>query len=153
MDNGPASCARTSEFVSLALDDELSPFLRAMLERHLERCETCRTYAGTVAGLTETLRSTPPEEFRLPSMRFRMRRRTGWVVSNAVATAGVAAVGIWLGVSLSSEPGATRPSAAPISPGTVAIVNDRGDWPAGLPSVREKVQLIPGGLRTAGKGP
>jgi anti-sigma factor RsiW len=153
MDSGPASCARTSELVSLALDDELSPFLRAMLERHLQRCEACRSYARMVVGQTEALRATPPEEFRLPSMRFRVRRRTGWVVWNAVATAGVVAVGIWLGATLSSRPGATRPSGAPTSPGPVAIVNDRGDWAAGLPSVRERIQLIPGGLRTAGNGP
>lgn len=153
MDHRPASCARTSELVSLALDDELSPFLRAMLERHLESCEACRSKARTISGLTEALRATPAEEFRLETMQFRSRRRVGRVVRNAVAAAGVAAVGVWFGVSLSSGVGTGRPSPAAASPVRVAVVDNRGDWPAGLPSVREKIQLIPGGLRTAGRGP
>jgi anti-sigma factor RsiW len=153
MDHRPASCARTSELVSLALDHELSPFLQAMLERHLARCEACSMVARTMAGMTEALRATPAEEFRLETTQFRSRRRVGRVARSAVATAGVATVGIWLGVSLSSGPGTARPSGAPRLVRPVAIVDDRTDWPAGIPSVQQKIRLIPGGLQTAGKGP
>lgn len=151
----PASCDRTISLVSLALDDELSPFQRAILERHLKRCEVCATYAGTVVGATELLRAQPLEEFRLPDLPLRARRRVGLVVRNSVATAAVAAMGIWFAVSFAGAPPTPRPSESFTLPPSVtgAATNDSRDWAAGLPRVKEMIQLIPGGLRTAGKGP
>jgi len=155
MDIRPASCDRATELVSLALDGELSPFQRAILERHLKRCEACATYAQTVVGATRLLRAAPLEEFRLPDLHLRSRRRVGWVVRSAVATAGVAAVGIWLGVSFSSVPRERRPSevfsGTPSSAATAT--DDSRAWPAGLPRVHPTIQLIPGGLRSADVSP
>jgi hypothetical protein len=137
------------------LDDELSPFQRAILERHLKRCAACATYARTVVGATEFLRAQPLEEFRLPDLQLRVRRRAGLVVRSSVATAAVAAVGIWLAVSFAGAPRTPRPSASFVRPPSVAgaAMNDSRAWAAGLPRVKETIQLIPGGLRTGGIGP
>jgi anti-sigma factor RsiW len=156
MDIRPASCDRVTELVSLALDGELSSFQKAILERHLRRCEECAGYARTVVGATKLLRAAPLEEFRLPDLHVRSRRRVGWVVRSAVATAGVAAAGIWLGLSFSAEaPRTPPPSEAFVNPPSSAVAASNGsrDWPAGLPRVKETIQLIPGGLRNADQSP
>ncbi len=41
-----AACERALQWVSLGLDDELSEFERALLERHLEGCGACAALAG-----------------------------------------------------------------------------------------------------------
>jgi anti-sigma factor RsiW len=154
MEFRPASCNRAAEFVSLELDGELSPFERAMLERHIQRCELCAEYARTVVGLTELLRATPVEEFRLPIVQLRSRRRVGRVVRSVAATAAVAAVGVWLGVSSSGSPRAPGRVQTFSSDRALAVVSDhRNDWSAGLPRTRELVQLSPGGLYSGDMSP
>ena len=155
MDIRPASCDRATELVSLALDGELSSFQKAILGRHLRRCEDCAGYARSIVGATRLLRAAPLEEFRLPDLRLRSRRRVGWVVRSAVATAGVAVAGIWLGLSLSAEsPRTPRPLEFVSTPtSAVAASNGSRDWPAGIPRVKETIELIPGGLRNADMTP
>jgi anti-sigma factor RsiW len=150
----PASCDRAAEFVSLALDGELSPFERAMLEQHIQRCKLCTEYARTVVGLTELLRATPVEEIQLPLVQLHAGRRIGRVVRSVGATAAVATVGIWLGFSSSGSPRAPGQVATFTSDRPVAVAPDqRYDWPAGLPRERLVIHLVPGGLNTGGLGP
>jgi anti-sigma factor RsiW len=149
-----ASCDRAAEFVSLALDGELSPFERAMLEQHIQGCELCAEYARAVVGLTELLRATPVEEVLLPVVQLHAPRRVGRVVRSVGATAAVATVGIWLGFSSSGSPRAPGRVTTFRSDRAVAVAPDqRYDWPAGLPRERQVVQLVPGGLNTGGMGP
>jgi anti-sigma factor RsiW len=141
----PPSCERACEYVSLDLDGELSPFGRALLERHVQRCPSCAEYARVVAGATELLRATPVEEFRLPDLKLRTRR-LGRILSGVAATAAVAAVAAWLGVASTQSPRA--PSTSVSLPHGIGAIDPRRDWPAGLPSSAKLVQLAPGGLQT-----
>ena len=154
MELRPTSCDCAAEFVSLAVDGELSPFERAMLEQHIQRCELCAEYARTVVGLTELLRATPVEEVRLPVVQLHAPRRVGRVVRSVGATAAVATVGIWLGFSSSGSPRDPGRVTTFRSDRAVAVVPDqRHDWPAGLPRERMVVQLAPGGLPGGRLGP
>jgi hypothetical protein len=152
MQTRPASCERTAQFVSLDLDGELSAYGRAMLKRHVQRCEICAEYAGTVAGLTELVRAEPLEEFRLPITLSGPRRRVSPIVRNIAAIAAVATVGVWLGVAHSGVPRAHTPFQT-FNPPPVAPTDDSRDWPAGLPRAARVVQLSPGGLSTNGTTP
>lgn len=141
----PPSCDRACEYVSLDLDGELSPFGRALLERHLQRCPSCAEYAELVTAATELLRATPVEEFRLPDLELRPRR-LGRIVTGVAATATVAGVAAWLGVSWTQSPRVPSPGVS--MPHGVGAIDPRRDWPAGLPSSAKLVQLAPGGLQT-----
>jgi predicted anti-sigma-YlaC factor YlaD len=95
----PRTCERAAELVSLALDDELSRFERALLARHLRRCGACSDYAARVTAATELLRDAPLEAVPLPIAIPSFRRRYSRVVQSVAATAAVAAFGIWFAVS------------------------------------------------------
>ena len=120
MEIRPRVCERAAQFVSLELDGELSLFERAMLKRHLHRCEPCAAYARDVTGLTGLLRAAPVEQIRLPIAFSLQRRRVSRVLPRVAATAAVAAVGIWFGISSLGNlecPHTSAPSArAPASP-------------------------------------
>jgi anti-sigma factor RsiW len=53
------ACERAAEWISLQLDDELSEFECAALERHVARCESCAAARASVAAFTAVLRETP----------------------------------------------------------------------------------------------
>jgi predicted anti-sigma-YlaC factor YlaD len=151
MEIRPKSCERAAQFVSLELDGELSRFERAMLKRHLQRCEPCAAYARDVIGLTGLLRAAPAEEIRLPLVFSLHRRRVFRMLPSVAAAVAVAAVGVWFGIS---SPGNTR---VPTHIGTFssgsgvavgALSDDRYDWPAGLPRTVQMIQLGPGSLYT-----
>jgi hypothetical protein len=148
------ACERTAQFASLRLDGELSLLEREMLGRHLRRCAACTEYARTLDSFTELLRSTPLEEFRLPSLRLTSPRLVPRVMRSVAATAAVAAFGTWFALSYSTAPRSVD-HASPINlrSTTSVAVNDGSDWPAGLPHIHEVIQLVPGGLRTAGLTP
>src|SRR4051794_26816010 len=148
----PADCERAAQYVSLELDGELSTGERAMLRRHVQRCESCAEYAVTVAGLTELLRAAPLEEFRLSTTFAGRRRRLSPLVRNVAAVAAVAAVGGGVGGSSSRVPRGHAPLKT-FNPGPGAIADDSRDWAAGLPRAQRVVQLSPGGLLTAGTIP
>jgi ferric-dicitrate binding protein FerR (iron transport regulator) len=141
----PASCERAAEFVSLALDGELSPFERAMLRRHVEHCAPCAEYSRVTVRLTELLRATPVEMIRLPILDVRSPRRFGPVMRGVAATAAAAAMAVWLGVSPSGSPREIEPVTTPRSQPAPATSDSR-DWSAGLPRTTQVVQLVPGGL-------
>lgn len=105
-------CDRAREYSSRALDGELSDFERALLENHLERCESCRAYAAELGEIVGRLRMAPlepvPHQVTLPS-----RRRARTRVFQGAAAAAVAAVALTAGLvgSLHSErPANARPS-------------------------------------------
>jgi anti-sigma factor RsiW len=146
----PASCERAAQFVSLELDDELSTFERAMLERHLARCARCAEDARRTSALTELLRSVPAEGMSVPVEVSRRRRPRLVVLQSVAGVAVVAIAGTWLGLSI-SERETSRPPAQVPSPARSAKVvasSDRFDWQAGGPSRGQYVvQFVPGGLR------
>lgn len=63
---GKTACERAAQWVSLELDDELSDFERAALERHLGGCAACQSLRIELVGLTQALRATPPAPPRMP---------------------------------------------------------------------------------------
>jgi anti-sigma factor RsiW len=81
-------CEQAREAVSLQLDGELSPFERARLDAHLQRCGQCRAFYADAAGFTTALRQAPLEvlgrRVTLP------RRAAGWRAPNTVAAAAAA---------------------------------------------------------------
>jgi ferric-dicitrate binding protein FerR (iron transport regulator) len=152
MDVRATSCERSTTFVSLELDGELSLFERALLRRHLQRCGECAAYARQVTAVTEMVRAAPLEPIRVRNV-WQSRRRVSRVVQGVGATAAVAALAIWLGVG---AVGTTREH-APFNTGSspskaVATSDGRYDWPAGLPRTVQAVQQVPGGLYTVGVG-
>jgi anti-sigma factor RsiW len=153
MELRPKSCERAAEFVSLELDGELSLLERAILKRHLQRCEPCAVYARQITALTEMMRTAPAEQIRVQIDTWRLRRRVYRVLQSGAATAAVAAVAIWLGIVASGTPREHAPNPT-VSPRSTAgaVSDDRYDWPAGLPRTVPLIQLFPGGLYTASGG-
>ena len=85
-------CERTRQWVSAALDSELSQFERALVTGHVARCAACRAFADRVTEVTVAVRSSPPQKLSariyLPA-----RRRLAWRTQAGVARLGsVAAV-------------------------------------------------------------
>jgi hypothetical protein len=107
-----------------------------------------------VTGFTELLRATPLEQIRLESIGRRSRRPVPRVVHSIAATAAVVALATWFGVSYSSSPRASDHGSPIIFRNTAGTaVDNRGDWPAGVPQSRRLIQLVPGGLQTSGLTP
>jgi anti-sigma factor RsiW len=150
MELRPKFCERASEFVSLELDGELSLFERAILRRHLQRCERCAAYSHQITAMTEMVRTAPVEQIHVSIDIWRRRRRVFRVVDSVAATAAVAAVAIWLGIGASRTTHQHAPAGA-VNPASAvgALLNDRNDWPAGLPRTARLIQLSPGGLYTS----
>jgi len=153
MELRPRACERASEFVSLELDGELSLFERAILRRHLQRCERCAVSSYQITALTEMVRTAPVEQIRVSIDIWRRRRRVSRVVQSVAATAAVATVAIWFGIGASRSIREHTP-VSPVGSGSAAgaVSDDRYDWPAGLPRTVPLIQLFPGGLYTAGFG-
>ena len=70
----PSSCARTREWISFALDSELSEFERFLMEHHLERCADCSLFARDTRLITEGMRSTSLESPSAPVTVGRLRQ-------------------------------------------------------------------------------
>jgi anti-sigma factor RsiW len=144
------ACERTSQFVSLELDGELSLLERAILARHLQKCPRCTADAAMIRSLTLRLRAAPLERLPSPIIVLRPRRRVGRLARSAFATAAVAVVGMWFGIASSERAHAPVTVVTPHLNHTVAAASDgRYDWPAGLPRSPHLVQLVPGGLYTS----
>jgi hypothetical protein len=152
MDAHRPACERTTMFVSLDLDGELSRFERALLARHLRNCPQCAAQANDLVEWTEVLRADPLLPVPTRIVVTRPRRRVGRVVQSAIAGAAVVVVGIWFGLeSTASRSPKPQPLVNP-APSAAAIAASDGshDWPAGLPRTRQITQLVPGGLYTSG---
>ena len=112
-------CNREREWISLALDGELSEFEQVVMAAHLRRCADCRAFAADVRGFTTTVRAAraEPLETRVwlgdprRSLRAaRLRRRVAPVASAAAAVAAVF-VGVTFvpdGERIGAGEGATR---------------------------------------------
>ena len=143
MDVRSGICERTAELVSLELDDELSRFERAVLKRHLRRCDACADYAARVAAATETLRSAPLEAVRLQITLPRSRRRFSRVVQSVAGTAAVAAFSIWFAFSSTGNVRERQPSGFPVS---ASLASDPSDWPGSVvPKQSPVTPFLPGG--------
>ena len=154
MDVRRVACERTSRFVSLDLDGELSRFERALLVRHLARCDRCASEAELIVSVTHRLRAAPLEPLPAPIVVMGRRpRSTSRVTRSAIAMASLAAVGVWFGVTMAGHTTAPSVGVTPgSSTGTVAVdaSNGRSDWSAGLPRTPQVIRLVPGGLYTSG---
>jgi len=102
-------CERTRQWVSAALDSELSQFERALVKSHVARCAACRAFEEGAWAVTAVVRSTPPEALSHP-VYLPARRRLAWRSPTAVARLGSAAAAvvvsvISVGLLTASEPG------------------------------------------------
>jgi hypothetical protein len=61
-----SSCARTREWISFALDGELSDFERFLMEHHVERCADCSLFERDTRLIAEGMRSTSLESPSAP---------------------------------------------------------------------------------------
>lgn len=102
-------CDRAREWISAALDRELSQFESALLEHHVRRCDTCRSFDESVAALTALLRSSRAERMRgmiyLPAHR-RLASRTYAVAGRLGSVAAVVACVVSFGLFAPSDRGA-----------------------------------------------
>lgn len=84
-------CERTRQWVSAALDCELSQFESSLVRAHLSRCAACRSFEQRLAALTAAVRSAAPETMSgrvyLPASR-----RLAWRTASVARLGSVAAV-------------------------------------------------------------
>ena len=102
-------CERARQWSSLRLDGELSELEGALLEKHLETCGSCVSFAERLTATALSLRTTPPEA---PRIRFEIPKRTrgSFPASRRVAVAAIAAA-LGLGSLVGSM--LHRPAATP----------------------------------------
>lgn len=86
----PIECDRTRHFLSVALDERLTPFERSLVETHVRRCEPCRLYGVRIALVTETLRAAALERLPHP-VRLPARTSVAWRSAARAASVGAAA--------------------------------------------------------------
>jgi anti-sigma factor RsiW len=107
-------CERASQWISLELDGELSDLERAGLDRHVERCESCRALRVEMSGLTALLRGAPLAESGREVTVVTARRRRARAASRigfVTAVGGIAAVVAALVTSSPSDLLGGQPSA------------------------------------------
>jgi predicted anti-sigma-YlaC factor YlaD len=112
-------CERARQTVSAQLDGELSEFEQALLNGHLERCPSCRSFAAELRGLTAALRAAPVEEPEAPLVSLPSRRRlplralpVGVAAAAATVAIGLAAVA---GSLQTQRPGSLSVNRSPIN--------------------------------------
>jgi predicted anti-sigma-YlaC factor YlaD len=149
MEVRPQACERAAELVSLELDGELSLLERALLRRHLQRCEPCAAYARNVTAVTGMLRVAPLEQVRVQLGVWKHPRRLSQLVQSVAATAAVVTIAIGIAIGASGSKQRPGPAVTAGSASAGKGTNDRFDWSAGLPHSVQFVQLSPGGLYTA----
>ena len=108
----PNTCERTTQWISLDLDGELSQLEQVALARHLSGCARCREVSNEVGAFTRMLREAPLLElereiaYAAPRLaRVRIVRRAGF----SLAFAGLATAVVLGGFAL---PGPSRSSSA-----------------------------------------
>lgn len=101
----PIECDRTRHFLSVALDERLSPFEQELVSTHVRRCGPCRLYGARIALLTEALRDAPAERLRQP-VRLPARTSGAWrTVARATSVGAAAAVAVvaFIGFAAASD--------------------------------------------------
>ena len=100
-------CERTRQWVSAALDSELSQFEHALVRGHLARCAPCRSFESRVTAFTTAVRAARHERMS-GNVHLPARRRGAWRTPAGIARLGsVAAViasVISVGLLARSEP-------------------------------------------------
>ena len=102
----PASCARTREWISFALDSELSDFERFLMEHHVERCADCSLFERDLRLIAEGMRSTSLESPSAPVTVGRLQhpaRRIGRLRLANVLPVAVAAASMFLATTLTPD--------------------------------------------------
>src|SRR5688572_3662669 len=102
----PASCARTREWISFALDSELSDFERFLMEHHLERCADCSLFERDARLIAGAIRSTSLESPSAPVTVGRLQRparRLGRLRVANVLPVAVAAASMFLATTLTPD--------------------------------------------------
>jgi anti-sigma factor RsiW len=97
-------CAPVREWISLALDGELSRFEQLLLDAHLSRCPACRTFHERARATTEALRADPPLTLEQPITAEWRRRWRGVDVLRPVAAATAMIVIVTGSVAISARP-------------------------------------------------
>ena len=98
-------CERVRGQISLELDGELSRLEQALVEAHIEHCESCRLYRADLLSFTGQLRAAPLEQLTRPVTLPRRQRRVSPAALQAFAAAAAVALGIMSMISLrSGEP-------------------------------------------------
>jgi hypothetical protein len=94
----PSSCARTRQWISLALDRELSEFERFLMEDHVKRCVDCSVFERDSRLFTVGMRSTPLESLSAPVWVGSLRQpaRFGRVRLANVVPVAIAAASVFL---------------------------------------------------------
>jgi hypothetical protein len=123
----PSSCSRTRQWVSLALDRELSDFERFLMEDHLKRCADCAVFERDTRLFTAGMRSAPLESLSAPVWAGRLRQpaKLGRLRLANVVPVAVAAASVFLATTFLPERAGivsderTIESAAAIDPMTV----------------------------------
>jgi predicted anti-sigma-YlaC factor YlaD len=101
-------CERARSWVSLRADSELSELESTLLDAHLDRCSSCRTFARRAQEIAVTLRGARLERPALLALRPQRARRTGLrALQVAAAVVVVVSAGVIAMVS-----GPSRPTAA-----------------------------------------
>jgi hypothetical protein len=100
----PSSCARTREWISFALDSELSDFERFLMEHHVERCADCSLFERDTRLIVEGLRSTPLESPSAPVTVGRLQHaRFGRLRLANVLPVAVAAAAMFLATTVTPD--------------------------------------------------
>lgn len=113
----PSSCTRARQWVSLALDRELSDFERFLMDDHLKRCADCSEFEHDAHLFTAGMRSTPLESLSAPVWVGRLRHpaRLGRLRLANVVPVAVAAASMFLATTfLPERTGVIGPDEAPL---------------------------------------
>jgi hypothetical protein len=108
-------CERARQWASLRVDGELSEIEGALLEKHLEGCAGCSSFAGRLAATAEAVRAAPLERpavsyppLERPVIRLPLGKRVA-----IVAVAAAAALGAFVGSSLQKPASTPAPRGGP----------------------------------------
>ena len=108
-------CDRARQWASLRVDRELSELEGALLEKHLEGCDSCRSFAARINAMAELVRATPPEkpEIAYPPLERRPIRLPIGRRTAIVAVAAAAALGSFVGSWLQRPAPGPQPASVP----------------------------------------
>ena len=84
-------CERTRQWISVALDSELSQFERSLVNGHVARCAACRSFEIHVTTFTREVRRAPAERM-LSRIYLPTRQRLAWRAAGVARVGSVAAV-------------------------------------------------------------
>jgi ferric-dicitrate binding protein FerR (iron transport regulator) len=106
-------CERARAWASLRTDGELSELESALLDAHLGRCESCRTFAEGIEAVAAALRTAQLQQPVPLVLATRSGRRTGLrALQVAAAVVVVVSAGV---VAAFTGPSGTAAAAKPVS--------------------------------------